>query len=331
MAGPADPLTRRLLEDARAGDEAAFVQLTARHRRALHLHAYRLLGNLDDADDAVQETLLRAWRGLARYDDRGRLSGWLHRIATNVALRMIEQRRTRIAPVDARLQPYPDRYLDEAIDPGAGPEERALQRESVALAYIAALQTLPARQRAVLVLRDALDLPARHTADLLGLSVPAVNSALQRARERLAREREAGTLARRHAPASPAAEAAVIAEFLAAWEAVDVERIVALLDDDALLTMPPLDMRFHGPREIGDFFAREPAQGRLERIRHVEVGANGQPGLAAYADEDATGRHDAYGVMVFAIAGHRIAGITGFPRDASLFPRLGLPTVLAGD
>jgi len=117
----------------------------------------------------------------------------------------------------------------------------------------------------------------------------------------------------------------LIAEFLAAWEAIDVDRIVALLTDDALLTMPPLDMRFHGPAEIGEFFATQPADGRLDRIRHAAVRANGQPGLASYADEHGTGSHEAYGVMIFAIAGNRIAGITGFPRDASLFTHLGLP------
>jgi RNA polymerase sigma-70 factor (ECF subfamily) len=312
------------LEAARGGDEAAFVQLTARHRRPVHLHAYRLLGSLDDADDALQETLLRAWRGLDGYDERGAMSAWLHRIATNVALRMIERRRDQHAPVDAHLQPYPDRFLDEAADPSAGPEDRAVLRETAGLAYIAALQLLPTNQRAVLVLRDALGWSARDTATLLDMTVPATNSALQRARDRLARERDAGTLARRHTPASPAAEAAVVAEFLAAWEAIDVDRIVALLTDDALLTMPPIDMRFHGRAEIGEFFATQPAGGRLERIRHVEVRANGQPALASYADEHDTGTHDAYGVMVFAIQGDRIAGITGFPRDPTLFTRFGL-------
>ncbi len=313
------------LEAARGGDEAAFVELTAQHRRAVHLHAYRLLGSLDDADDALQETLLRAWRGLAGYDERGAMSAWLHRIATNVALRMLERRRD-LGPVDAHLQPYPDRFLDEAPDPGAGPEDRAVLRETAGLAYIAALQLLPAGQRAVLVLRDALGWSARDTSELLGMTVPATNSALQRARDRLTRERDAGTLARRHLPASSAAEAAVIAEFLAAWERSDIGRIVALLSDDALLTMPPLDMRFHGPAEIGEFFATQPAGGHLERIRHVEVRANGQPGLASYADEHDTGSHDAYGVMIFAIRGDRIAGITGFPRDASLFAQFGLDT-----
>jgi RNA polymerase sigma-70 factor, ECF subfamily len=312
------------LAAARGGDEAAFVQLTAGHRRAVHLHAYRLLGSLDDADDAVQETLLRAWRGLAGYDERGAMSAWLHRIATNVALRMIEQRRNPRAPADAHLQPYPDRLVTEPPDPAPGPEDRAVLRETAGLAYIAALQLLPPNQRAVLLLRDGLGWSAKETADLLDMSVPAANSLLQRARARLARERDAGMLARRHAPASPAVEAAVIAEFLAAWEATDVGRIVALLAEDAVLTMPPLDMRFDGRAEIGRFFATQPAGGRLDRIRHVQVRANGQPALASYADEHDTGTHDAYGVMVFAIQGDRIAGITGFPRDAALFDRFGL-------
>jgi RNA polymerase sigma-70 factor, ECF subfamily len=317
-------MTVDTLGAARDGNEAAFVELTAPHRRAVHLHAYRLLGSLDDADDALQETLLRAWRGLAGYDERGAMSAWLHRIATNVALRMIERRRNQGAQVDAHLQPYPDSLLDEAADPGAGPEERTVLREAAGLAYIAAMQLLPGKQRAVLVLRDALGWSARDTAEALEMTVPATNSALQRARDRLTRERDAGTLARRHMPASPVAEHAVIAEFLAAWEAADVGRIVALLTDDALLTMPPIDMRFHGPGAIGEFFATQPADGRLERIRHVEVRANGQPGLASYADERDTGIHDAYGVMVFALQGDRIAGITGFPRDVDLFARFGL-------
>ncbi len=314
------------LEAARSGDEAAFVQLTAPHRRAVHLHAYRLLGSFSDADDALQETMLRAWRGLPGYDERGAMSAWLHRIATNVALRMIEQRRGENASADAHLQPYPDRLLDEAADPGPSPEERAVLRETAGLAYIAALQLLPATQRAVLILRDALGWSARQTADLLGMTVPATNSALQRARDRLNRERDAGTLARRHTPASSAVEAEVIAEFLAAWEATDIGRIVALLSDDALLTMPPIDVRIQGRTEIGDFFATQPAGGHLDRIRHVEVRANGQPGLASYADEHDTGTHDAYGIMVLAIQGDRIAGITGFPRDARLFTQFGLPT-----
>ncbi|WP_053227344.1 RNA polymerase subunit sigma-70 [Solirubrobacter soli] len=309
MADTAVGLTR-LLAAARDGDEHAFVQLTSPHRRALHVHTYRMLGNLHDADDALQETLLRAWRGLPSYQPRAPLNAWLHRIATNVALRMLEQRRPT-DPLDAHLQPYPDRLLDELPTP----EERAIARERLGLAFVAAMQVLPARQRAVLALRDGLGWSARETGGALELSTAAVNSALQRARERLAREGEA--LARIH---DSSVEAGVVEAFLDAWAAVDVPRIIALLTDDALLTMPPMGARFEGATAIGEFFATQPMDGRLDRITHTVTRANGQPTLASYAD------HEAYGVMVFALRGHRIAGITGFPHDLEVFTQLGLPT-----
>jgi RNA polymerase sigma-70 factor (ECF subfamily) len=314
----------RVLAAAQRGDEQAFVQLTGPHRRALHVHAYRMLGSVHDADDALQETLLRAWRALPDYEPRASLSTWLHRIATNVALRMIEQRPPSDV-VDAHLQPYPDRLLEELAAPDPTPEARAITRESVGLAFIAAMQLLPAKQRAVLALRDGLGWSARETAAVLDDSTAAVNSALQRARERIAREHRQGTLARLHAPSDARTEAAVMNAFLDAWADVDVPRIVALLTDDALLTMPPIDARFHGSAAIGEFFATQPAQGRLERIKHTAVRANGQPALASYADEHDTGTHDAYGVMVFALRGDRIAGITGFPHDLESFRQLGLP------
>ncbi len=300
---------RRLLVAAQGGDEQAFVQLTSPHRRALHVHAYRVLGNLHDADDALQETLLRAWRGLPSYEPRAALAAWLYRIATNVALRMLEQRKP-VEPLDAHLQPYPDRLIDELPTP----EEQAIARERLGLAYIAAMQLLPARQRAVLALREGLGWSARETADALELSTPAVNSALQRARERLTREPEA--LARIH---DSSAEAAVVDAFLSAWADVDVPRIVALLTDDVLLTMPPMSLRFDGAAAVGEFFATQPMDGRLDRITHAVTRANGQPALAGYADDEA------YGVMVFALRGDRIAGITGFPHDLHLFMQLGLP------
>jgi RNA polymerase sigma-70 factor, ECF subfamily len=330
VPGPAtDPTTTRgepaLLAAARSGDDEAFVRLTALHRRALHLHCYRMLGSVHDADDALQETLLRAWRGLAGYEPRAPLGAWLHRIATNVALRMIEQReRNRAAPLDVHLEPYADRLLDE----GRAPDEEAVAREGIGLAFVAAMQVLPPRQRAVLVLRDVLGWPARDVAATLGDSVAAVNSALQRARGRIDREHAAGTLARAHAPAGGAAERRVMRLFQDAWAAVDLERIVALLEDDALLTMPPEAMRFEGAEAIGRFFATVPLAGRLDRIALVARRANGQPALAAYADESGEGVAGAYGVMVFAIRGERIAGITGFPRNEALFEHLGLPLLL---
>jgi RNA polymerase sigma-70 factor, ECF subfamily len=318
-----------LLAAAQGGDEQAFVALTSPHRRAVHVHCYRMLGSLHDADDALQETMLRAWQGLPSFVPRAPLAAWLFRIATNVSLRMIEQRRDPAAAPDAHLQPYPDRLLDELPAPQAGPEELATTREGVRLAFVAAMQLLPPKQRAVLVLRDALDWPARDVADLLEDTVPAVNSALQRARERVGRERQAGTLARLHAPASAQVEASVMRSFQEAWAAVDVERIVALLTDDAILTMPPIDVRIEGAAAVGQFFATEPLGGHIERIHLVPTTASGQPGFACYADEHDTGEHTAYGVMIFALRADKIAGITGFPQDTDLFEQLGAPLELA--
>src|SRR6266545_3664059 len=193
-----------LLTAAAAGDEQAFVQLTAPLRRRLHAHCYRMLGSVHDADDALQETMLRAWRGIGRFEPRAELSAWLYRIATNVCLRMLEQRGRREAvAVDAYLQPYPDALLDEET-----PERAAERRETIGLAFVAAMQLLSPRQRAALVLRDVLGWSAREAAETLGISVAATTSALQRARDRVERERREGTLARVHTPADARAEAA---------------------------------------------------------------------------------------------------------------------------
>jgi RNA polymerase sigma-70 factor (ECF subfamily) len=310
-----------LLTAAAAGDEQAFVQLTAPLRRRLHAHCYRMLGSVHDADDALQETMLRAWRGIGRFEPRAELSSWLYRIATNVCLRMIEQRgRRESAAVEAHLQPYPDVLLE--------PEREAERRETIGLAFVAAMQLLPPRQRAALVLRDVLGWSAREAADLLGISVAAANSALQRARDRVERERREETLARVHRPAGERAEAALMQRFVDAWEAVDIERLTALLAEDALLTMPPEPMHVVGPAEIGGFFATVPMEGRLELIRLVPARANAQPALAAYVQESPAAPFRAYGIMVFALDGERIAGITGFAGYPELFPIFGLPNEL---
>lgn len=302
-----------------AVDEQEFVQLTAPYRRALHLHCYRLLGSIHDADDALQETMLRAWRGLDRFEPRAPVSAWLYRIATNVCLRMLDQRgRHDAARVDARLEPYPDRLLEELPAPEAGPESTVEARESIALAFVAAMQLLPPKQRAVLVLRDVLGWSAREVAHLLDDSVAAVNSALQRARERLERERAEQTLVRRHVPSSPESEAALMRRWVEAWDAVDVDGMLALLRSDALTTMPPDPRRFDGREAIVGFFATVPLEGRLDLIPLVLRRANGQPALAAYA------AGMAYGVMVFAVQDEAIAGITGFAGRPELFVELGL-------
>jgi RNA polymerase sigma-70 factor (ECF subfamily) len=311
-----------LVAAARVGDERAFVELTSPHRAALHVHCYRLLGSVHDADDAMQEALLRAWRGIGRYEPRAPVRAWLYRIATNVCLRMLERRaRERAIAVDAHLQPYPDPVAPAGSEPPACVESG----EAVGLAFIAAMQLLSPKQRVVLVLRDVLDWSAREVAELLGDSDAAVNSALQRARARVATEQREGSLARAHRPASAEVEALVMQRFQDAWNAVDIDGILALLTADALLTMPPEGMRFEGGSAIAEFFATVPLDGRLDRIRLVPRRANGQPALAAYAESPEAGAYDAYGVMVFAIDGERIAGITGFPRQLELFGRLGLP------
>lgn len=312
-----------LLTAAAAGDEQAFVELTAPLRRRLHVHCYRMLGSVHDADDALQETMLRAWRGIRRFEPRAELSSWCYRIATNVCLRMIEQRgRREAADVDAYLQPYPDTVTET-------PEDAVERRETIGLAFVAAMQLLPPRQRAALVLRDVLGWSAREAGEVLGLSVAATNSALQRARDRLERERRKGTLARIHQPASPEAEKRLMCSFVEAWEAVDMERLTRLLADDALLTMPPEVMRIVGPAEIGGFFSTVPMDGRLELIRLVPARSNGQPALAAYVQESPEEPFRAYGIMVFALDGERIAGITGFAGHSELYPLFELPAELS--
>jgi RNA polymerase sigma-70 factor, ECF subfamily len=317
-----------LLAAARGGDEQAFVRLTAAHRRGLHRHCYRMLGSLDDADDALQEVMLRAWRGLAGFEPRAPLRSWLYRIATNVCLTAAERRARDRAGIDRFLQPYPDVLLDEIPAVDASPETIAEDREGIGLALIAAMQALPPKQRAVLVLREGLGWSAREVADVLEDTVPAVNSALQRARDGLERERADGGLVRTHASPGHGTEDRVVRRFLEAWDAVDVKALVTLLSDDAVLTMPPEPMRFVGPDAIATFFSTIPAGGDLTRIRLRPTAANRQPALAAYFAERAGEPLRAYGVMVLAFENEAIVGITGFAGYPQLMPALGLPEAL---
>jgi RNA polymerase sigma-70 factor, ECF subfamily len=291
-------------------DERAFALLIEPHRRALHLHCYRMLGSLHDAEDALQETMLRAWKGSDRYEPRAQLTTWLHTIATNVCLTAIARSRSR--PVELtgdldHLQPYPDRLLDDLVE-----------RETVELAFITAIQLLPPKQRAVLILRDVLGCSAKEVADALEDSVGAVTSALQRARRSL----EARG---RRQPAPATRERALVRRFMAAWDAVDIDALVALLTEDAVMTMPPERMRISGGRAIGEFFAAVPQQGRLDEIRLLETAANRQPALAAYALEN--GAYRPYGLMVLQFGDDAISGIVGFP-DPWLFEQCGLPSAL---
>ena len=333
---PARPSEKALLVAAAGGDEEAFRLLTDPHRRSLHLHCYRMLASIHDADDALQETLLRAWQSLGRYEPRSALAAWLHTIATNVCLTALGRsgRRRELPAADVgeavweerllHLQPYPDRLLDE-LEPGSSdPEARYVLRETVELAFVTAVQLLPPKQRAVLILRDVLGWSAKETAAALEDSVAAVNSALQRARASLARVQGLG--ARTHASAGDEHDRALLDRFMKAWDAVDIDGIVRLLAHDALMTMPPVPTFVLGAEAIGEFFATVPMDGRLEEIRLVPTAANQQPALAAYIrGEDGVRR--AYGLMVFAFDGDSISGIVGFA-DASLFELFGLPSEL---
>jgi RNA polymerase sigma-70 factor (ECF subfamily) len=291
-------------------DEQAFAFLIEPHRRALHLHCYRMLGSLHDAEDALQETMLRAWKGSDRYEPRAQLGTWLHTIATNVCLTALARRRSQPAQLVEDLdylQPYPDRLLDDLV-----------ARETIELAFITAIQLLPPKQRAVLILRDVLGWSANEVADALQDSVGAVTSALQRARASLERTH-------RYPSAPGRADRALVKRFMAAWDAVDIDALVALLTEDAAMTMPPERMRVAGARAIGDFFAAVPQQGRLDEIRLLPTAANRQLALAGYAPVD--GRHRPYGLMVLEIDGDLISGIFGFP-DPWLFEQCGLPSEL---
>jgi RNA polymerase sigma-70 factor (ECF subfamily) len=322
-----------LLARARAGDEDAFGILIAPYLRELHVHCYRMLGSVHDAEDALQEALLRAWRHLGGFDGRGSVRGWLYRIATNRCL-TARSRAAAAAPalspappppnaLDVEvtaLQPYPDEWLRELAGPG-DPAVGYEVRESVQLAFLTVIQLLPPRQRAVLLLRDVLGFSAAETAQILQASPAAVTSALQRARAALQAYRASGRLRPASAPA-PGAERALADRFTAAWHAGDIPALVAVLAEDCLLTMPPAPLAYRGRQAIGSFFARVPAGGDLTAIWLVPARANVQPAVAAYLRDGAAAR--AYGIMVLTVHAGLVGEITGFA-DPSLFPLFGLP------
>jgi RNA polymerase sigma-70 factor, ECF subfamily len=258
------PSPDELLRAALDGDQARFGLLVAPHVRELHVHCYRMLGSFHDAEDATQETLLRAWRHLDTFQGRGPLRAWLYRIATTTCLKQLESRRRgRLAarPEGAEvpwLEPYPDRLLDELPHDGPDPAAVAEQRESVALAFVVALQQLTARQRAVLVLREVVGWSAAEVAGLLETSVPAVNSALQRARATLG---QAGPTAGMSARSLPAQEQDVLRRFMLAWQRRDLAGLAALLAEDAVLEMPPQSLRYLGREQVARFFVPCPPTG----------------------------------------------------------------------
>jgi RNA polymerase sigma-70 factor (ECF subfamily) len=333
-----------VLRAARGGDEAACAQLFDRYRAELQLHCYRIVGSAQDAEVLVQETLLAAWRGLGRFEGRASLRSWLYRIATNRCLNALRDtgRRPRepAGPPDGTppppqptrlaepvwLEPYPDVLLEGAVDRSEPPGARYETREAIGLAFVVALQRLPPRQRAVLVLRDVLAFRAREVSEMLGTTEVSVNRALQRARRAIERTISPGQRDLAPLPGSQE-ERELVARFTDAFEAGDIPGVVALLTDDALLTMPPEPLVYQGPRAIGEFLSTVPAGGALERFCLVPTRANGQPAFGCYLRDPHAPIAHAYGLMVLTLSGDRITAITGFP-DTSLFHSFRLPRTL---
>ncbi|MGH2451612.1 MAG: sigma-70 family RNA polymerase sigma factor [Candidatus Limnocylindria bacterium] len=333
-----------LLRRARSGDESAFAELAQRYRAELQVHCYRIVGSVQDAEDLVQETLLAAWRGLERFEGRGSLRSWLYRIATNRclnALRDLSRRPQQLPPPPEEtppppqptrlgepvwLEPYPDVLLEGVADRSHQPDARYATREAIGLAFLAALHRLPPRQRAVLVLRDVLAFRAGEVAEMVGATEVSVNRMLQRARQGLERSIAPGQREIAPLPGSRE-ERELVARFTAAFEAGDVPGVVALLSDDALLTMPPEPLEYEGPLAIGRFLSTVPAGGALERFRLVPTRANGQPAFGCYLRDPRAPIAHAYGLMVLTLRGDRVAAITGFA-DTTVFRSFGLPRTL---
>jgi RNA polymerase sigma-70 factor, ECF subfamily len=331
---------RELLDAARRGDEDAYGRLVEPHRAALDAHCYRMLGSLHDAEDAVQDALLRAWRGLARFEGRSSLRTWLYTIATNACLKAIERRPKLVLPIDygpatdphdapaeplvesVWIEPYPDDRLGLG-DRLAGPEARYEQRESVELAFIAALQHLPARQRAVLILRDVLGFSGQEVAEALETTPASVYSALQRAHKSLdARLPEQSQQATLRALGDDGLRAIVDA-FVAAWERGDVDALAAMLAEEAVIAMPPMPTWYRGREAVAGFLRHFPlAPGMRWRVVHAR--ASGQLAFGFYRWNAEQRSFVAHSVNVLALDGARIAELTAF-LTPDVFGRFGLP------
>ena len=328
-----------LLELATGGDQDAFRQLVEPYRSELHLHCYRILGSIQDAEDALQETLLAAWQGLKGFEQRSSVRTWLYSVATSRALNvlrsakrgrraelpmppnvMIPEPTNRIEPV--WLEPYPDVLLNADLDSPPGPEARYEAKESISLAFVTALQLLPARQRAVLILRDVLGYRAAEVAEMLDSTVESVASALKRARGTL-ESRPRAIEAARPEPDSPV-ERELVGRLATAFEANDVDGIVALLANDVRLAMPPLPLEYVGRDEARRFYTVVSA--RPGRRRLLQTRANGQPALAFYSQDVEEGDFVATSLTVVTIAGDRFIALDRF--DAGVFGSFGLPPTL---
>jgi len=310
------------------GSADAFGELVDPYRRELLVHCYRMLGSIDDAEDAVQDALARAWHGRNTFQRAISFRAWLYRIATNACLDAVERRkRSREIEESLGVVPIPEDLLDET-EPG--PEARYDAHESISLAFLTALQVLPARQRAVLILRDVLSWRASEVAELLDLTVPAVNSALHRARATVVGQYSSpNAAARRWSAGEPGKLRSLVDRYVRAWESADVAGLVALLRDDAVVSMPP-GLSVMGSREIGEFVARSVFADGL-RIRLVPVGANAGPTFVLYSGPEADASLRAYAVLVvdFDLDGSTISRISVFS-DQRVIARFGLAEELAG-
>ena len=337
-------MTEDLIGQVKAGDEHAFRQLVGPYQGELRLHCYRILGSAQDAEDALQETLLAAWRGLAQFEGRSSVRTWLYRVATSCCLKALRSA-SRRPPVNwpppgvvdlprpsrmgevIWLQPYPDMLLEGLADATPGPEARYEAAEAISLAFVTALQTLPPRQRAVLILRDVLGFPTSQVAGILDSSEDSAASALKRARAAM-RDQFPPASARQPSPrpGSPG-ERDLVDRFTRAYQAGDVAAVVALLTEDIAVTMPPLSLEYHGRDLVARFLAATGLRpGRRPRL--IPTRANGQPAFGLYVQDPQAGIFHATGLLVLTLTGDTICTMTGF--DTSSLPQFGLPRTLPG-
>ena len=339
-----------MLAAVQRGDESAFVTLAERYRRQLHVHCYRMLGSFEDAEDVVQETLLRAWRNRSAFEGRSLFRTWLYRIATNACLDALARRPRRItAPdvgpaneVDPRtldpnviptgrpelpwLEPYPDSLLEPAAPSEQEPDAVVVSRETIELAYLAAIQHLPPRQRAVLLLRDSLGWSAKEVAAILEMSVPSVNSALQRARSTMRDRMPERRLDWTASTGPTEEERAVLERFMLVHETHDVAGMIALLREDARQTMPPIPMWWEGQEAMVTVITGYLSPGAIGDFRMVPTGANRQPAAACYLRRPGESRYTLIGLDVLRVEGGRIVEVTGF--GTSMLKPFGLPPTL---
>jgi RNA polymerase sigma-70 factor (ECF subfamily) len=335
-----------LIARAQSGDSLAFEQLVDPYRRQLQVHCYRMLGSLQDAEDALQETLLAAWQAFGEFEGRASVRTWLYKIATNRCLNALRAagRRPQVSAADQPetwvevpepshigevmwLQPYPDHLLEDVADAAPGPEARIEAREAISLGFVTALQLLSPQQRTVLVLRDVLGFRASEVATMLDTTEESVTSALKRARRGLSERRADEAHETPAAPGSPE-ERELIDRLTVAWESNDMDTILAALTDDVWVKMPPMNLEYQGRELATRFFGAVVFRPGHPQFKVVETRANGQPALGFYFVDPVTGLAHAAGILVLTLAGNRVSAITRF--DTAVMDRFGLPRTIPG-